>query len=109
MPLYMTQFTYTPEGWVNLAQQPEDRAGMIQALLERFGGRLHGFYYSLGEYDGLFIYEAPDEATVTAALIAEFSVGYVKALKTMTLLPMERALEAMQRAGAEAGGRRAEA
>lgn len=100
MPLYMTQFSYSPEAWTELAQQPEDRAETIRALLDRFGGRLHAFYYALGEYDGLFIYEAPDEAAVSAALIAEFAAGHVKALKTTTLVPMERALEALQRAGA---------
>lgn len=99
MPLYMTQFAYSHEAWTELARQPEERAEAVRALLDRFGGRLHAFYYALGDYDGLFIYEAPDETTATAALIAEFSAGRVRALKTTTLLPMERALEAMQRAG----------
>jgi hypothetical protein len=26
MPLYMTQFAYTPEAWETLAENPEDRS-----------------------------------------------------------------------------------
>jgi uncharacterized protein with GYD domain len=99
MALYMTQFAYTPEAWAALTQQPEDRAGTLGTLIERAGGHLHSFYYSFGEFDGVFIYEAPDETAVTAAIMAAAAAGHIKALKTTTLLPMDRALAAMRKAG----------
>nr|MBA2713953.1 GYD domain-containing protein [Rubrobacteraceae bacterium] len=61
MPLYMTQFAYTPEAWAALTRSPEDRSEPLRGLLENMGGRLVSFYNSFGEYDGLVIFEAPDE------------------------------------------------
>ena len=89
MPLYMTQFAYTPETWAVLIQNLEDRSEAVRRLLENMGGRLISFYNSIGEYDGLFIYEAPDEGTAAAAVLAAISPGHVKAIKTTTLLSVE--------------------
>jgi uncharacterized protein with GYD domain len=99
MPLYMTQFAYTPETWATLTQNPEDRSEALRGLLENMGGRMISFYNSFGEYDGLFIYEAPDESTAAATVLAAISPGHVKALKTTTLLSIEDGMEAMRKAG----------
>jgi uncharacterized protein with GYD domain len=40
MPLYMTQFAYTPEAWATLADIPYDRSAAVRELLEAHGGRL---------------------------------------------------------------------
>ena len=55
MPLYMTQFAYTPETWAVLIQNLEDRSEAVRRLLENMGGRLISFYNSIGEYDCLCI------------------------------------------------------
>ncbi len=99
MPLYMTQFAYTPEAWAALIRQPEDRVELTRAQLEQAGGRLHEYYYSWGDYDGVMIFEAPDESVATAILLAGISAGHLKAVKTTTLLPAEKALAAMRTAG----------
>ena len=49
MPLYMTQFAYTPEAWATLSDNPEDRSVAVRDLLETQGGRLIGWYLSFGE------------------------------------------------------------
>jgi uncharacterized protein with GYD domain len=99
MPLYMTQFTYTTEAWNALSQNPEDRREAIGGLLENMGGRLLSFYYSFGEYDGVFTWEAPDEGTAAATILAALSPGHVKAIKTTSLLSVEDAMGAMRKAG----------
>ena len=99
MPLYMTQFAYTPEAWAALVRKPEDRVETTRALLEQAGGRLLQYYYSWGDYDGVMIFEAPDESVATAVLLAGISAGHLKAVKTTTLLPAEKALAAMRAAG----------
>jgi uncharacterized protein with GYD domain len=99
MPLYMTQFAYTPETWAALTHNPEDRSEALRRLLENMGGRMISFYNSFGEYDGVFIYEAPDEGTAAATVLAAISPGHVKALKTTTLLSVEDGMEAMRKAG----------
>ena len=38
MPLYMTQFAYTPEAWATLVDNPEDRSAPVRELTEAMGG-----------------------------------------------------------------------
>ncbi len=98
MPIYMTQFAYTPEAWAALVRRPEDRSKVLDQLLHQFGGKLISFYYAFSEYDGIAIYEAPDETAAAGALLAVFGPGHNKAIKTTQLLSVDQALEAMRRA-----------
>ena len=99
MPIYMTQFAYTTEAWAALTRSPEDRSQAVGRLMESLGGRLISFYNSFGEYDGVIIFEAPDEGTAAAVVLAAVSPGHIKAIKTTTLLSVENAMEAMRKAG----------
>jgi uncharacterized protein with GYD domain len=99
MPLYMSQFAYTSEAWAALTQNPEDRSEAVRGLAEAMGGRLVSFYNSFGEYDGVIIFEAPDEGTAASVLMAAITPGHIKALKTTVLLSAEQGVEAMRRAG----------
>jgi hypothetical protein len=38
MPLYMTQFAYTPEAWATLVDNPEDRSAAVRELTEAMSG-----------------------------------------------------------------------
>ena len=98
MSVYLTQFSYTPEAWTALVKRPEDRSKVLGQLLEQVGGKLLCFYYAFSDYDGVFIFEAPDETTAAGALLAVFGPGHNKAIKTTQLLTVDQALEAMKRA-----------
>jgi uncharacterized protein with GYD domain len=63
------------------------------------GGRLLSFYNSFGEYDVLVIYEAPDESTAAAMVMAAVSPGHLSTVKTTVLLTAEEGVEAMRKAG----------
>ena len=102
MPLYMTQFAYTSEAWTTLTDNPEDRSIAVRELLETQGGRLIGWYLSFGEYDGLAIYEAPDDATAGAVVVAAARPGHFRATKTTPLFTAEESVEMMRRAGGTA-------
>jgi uncharacterized protein with GYD domain len=102
MPLYMTQFAYTPEAWAALVDNPEDRSAPVRELTESMGGRLIGWYLSMGDYDGLLIYEAPDDATAGAAVLAAARRGHLRATKTTPLFSAEEGIEIMRRAGGTA-------
>ena len=52
MPLYLTKFSYTPETWARLSANPEDRRNAAKEYIESVGGKLHGFWYAFGAYDG---------------------------------------------------------
>ena len=99
MPLYMSQFSYTPEAWAALAQNPEDRSEAVRGLAESMGGRLLSMHYSFGDYDGVLMLEAPDEKTVAAMILTAVSAGHVNDIKTTTLLSVEDAMEVFRRAG----------
>ena len=59
MPMYLTRFRYTSETWTRLAAHPEDRRTAARAYIESVGGKLHGFWYALGEVDGCVIGPTP--------------------------------------------------
>ena len=99
MPLYMTQFAYTTEAWATLAHRPEDRSAAVRELLEAGGGRLISWYLSFGEYDGLLIYEAPDDATAGALVLAAARQGHLSVTKTTPLFDSEQSMEILRRAG----------
>lgn len=99
MPLYMTQFSYTPEAWAALLRSPEDRSTALKRLSDQLGGKLVALYYAFGDYDGVIINEAPDDVTAAAVVLAAVSPGHVKAVKTTRLLTVEEAMEAMRKAG----------
>ena len=99
MARYMTQFAYTAEAWAALAKNPVDRSQAFGELAQRLGGRLESLYYCYGEYDGVLIFEAPDDTTAAATIIAAVSPGHVKAVKTTRLLTVDEAMEAMRKAG----------
>ncbi len=98
MPLYMTQFTYTPEAWAALVANPTDRSEGFNQLMQSIGGRMLGLYYTTGEWDGMVLFEAPDETAAMAALFAAIAPGHLKATKSTRLIEPSEAVEAMRRA-----------
>ena len=86
MPVFMTQFSYSAQALTALIRTHQDRAEAIRPLLEQQGGRLIYFFNALGEYDGVTIYEAPDELTAATFVAAAITAGYVKASKTTPLI-----------------------
>ena len=101
MPRYMSQFAYTADAWEALTKNPEDRREDTRALLQGLGGQLIEMYYHFGEYDGTLIFEAPDDTTATAGVLAAVSAGHLRAIKTTRLMTVEEAMGAMRKAGGQ--------
>lgn len=99
MALYLTQFSYTAEALAALAKNPQDRSAPVRELAQKSGGRLVGFYYCFGEYDGVVLFEAPDDRAATAVAVAAAAAGHLKAIKTTKLFTVEETMEAMRMAG----------
>ena len=97
MSLYMTQLAYTSEAWTTLARNPEDRSVAVRGLAVSLGGHLISFHYSFGEYDGVIIYEAPDDSAAATIALAAASAGHLKTIKTTTLLTVEDTMEVLRR------------
>jgi uncharacterized protein with GYD domain len=99
MAYYMTQFGYTAEAWAALAKKPEDRSKAVGSLVEKFGGRLREMYYCFGEYDGVIIFEAPDDQSAAAVAVAAVGPGHVAKILTTPLFTIQEAMAIMTKAG----------
>jgi uncharacterized protein with GYD domain len=98
MAHYLVQFAYTAEALATMAKAPQDRSVPVREVVQRGGGRLIGFYFCFGEYDGIALFEAPDDTTATAIALAAVSPGHLKAYKTTKLFTVEETMEAMHKA-----------
>ena len=98
MPMYLTRFSYTPETWARLMKSPEDRRDAARAYIESVGGKLHGFWYAFGEYDGYNLWEAPDNVSMAAVALAIGGGGALSKCETTVLLTIEETLDALKRA-----------
>lgn len=98
MALYLTRFSYAPETWARLSANPEDRRDAARTYMESVGGKLHGFWYAFGEYDGYNLWEAPDNVSMAAVAIAIGGGGALSKFETTPLLTVEETLEALRRA-----------
>lgn len=98
MPLYLTRFSYTPASWAKLIKNPEDRRVAARQYIDAVGGKLHGFWYALGDHDGYNLWEAPDNVSMAATSIAISAGGALSSLQTTALLTVEEAIAAMQKA-----------
>jgi len=98
MAMYLTRFSYTPETWARLMKSPEDRREAAGKYIESVGGKLHGFWYAFGSFDGYNLWEAPDNVSMAAVAIAIGGGGALSKLETIPLLTVEETLNALDRA-----------
>jgi uncharacterized protein with GYD domain len=99
VPLYLSKFSYTAETWAKLIANPEDRRAAAQSYIESVGGKLHGFWYGFGTYDGYTLWEAPDNVSMATVALALSAGGAISSLDTAVLLTVEETLDALRRAG----------
>ena len=98
MPVYLTRFSYTPETWARMIENPEDRRDAARAYIESVGGKLHGFWYAFGEHDAINLWEAPDNVSMAAVALAITGGGALSSLETTVLLTVDETLEALRKA-----------
>ena len=93
---YLTRFSYTPETWARLMKNPEDRRVAARKYIESVGGKLHGFWYAFGAFDGYCLWEAPDNVSMAAVGFAITGGGALSKSETTPLLTVEETLEALR-------------
>jgi uncharacterized protein with GYD domain len=98
MPLYLTRFSYTPETWARLINKPEDRRVAARQYIESVGGKMHGFWYALGEHDAYNLWEAPDNVSMAAVALAISGGGALSSLETTVLLTVDETMDALRTA-----------
>jgi uncharacterized protein with GYD domain len=98
VPLYLGRFSYSVDAIRGLVENPHDRAQTAAEAFESLGAKLVGFWYAFGEFDGVFLAEAPDNATAAAIAMAVARTGTLTRFETTVLLDMDEAQEAMRKA-----------
>ena len=104
MTYYLIQWTYKDPQVKALVETPHDRAAELDKAVAAFGGRLHDFYYSIGEFDGMAIVEFPDTESCEACLMILAGEGANARLKTTLLITRDEGERAMVRAGSVMSG-----
>ena len=96
MPLYLSKFSYTPETWARLIENPEDRRAAAESYIESVGGKLQGFWYAFGAHDGYTLWEAPDNVSMAVVALALSGGGAVTSLETTVLLTVDETMDALR-------------
>jgi uncharacterized protein with GYD domain len=98
MSHYLLRWQFKDATAKALVDKPQDRTGPATALIEGFGGKLHSYYFALGDYDGVGICEFPDAVTVAACSMKAASTGAFARFETTALLTATEAEAAMKKA-----------
>ncbi len=77
MVRFITLWTWTEQGVAKITDTV-DRAESFAKTAEKSGVRVTGYYWTVGEYDGFLLHEAPDEATAIAAIARVAKLGNIK-------------------------------
>ncbi len=81
-----------------LVSNPQDRTDAARTAIEAAGGRLHHYFFALGEDDIVVIAEFPDNVSVAGATMVAGATGALENMRTTALLTMDEAVTAMQKA-----------
>lgn len=79
MSSYVILWSWSEKGVENV-KDALNRLGKLERLLESKGGRLASFYMTFGQYDGVTIVEAPDDATMGSILLSTESAGTARSV-----------------------------
>lgn len=77
MKTFITMLKFTEQGAREIQDSPK-RATAFKAAAKKMGVKVSGLYWTLASFDGVIIAEAPDEETVTAAMLSLSSQGNVQ-------------------------------
>lgn len=77
MGTYVTLFGWTDQGIRNVKETAK-RAENFKAAIKKAGGSVKSIYWTMGRYDGVIIFDAPDDETATAILMGAGSLGNVR-------------------------------
>jgi uncharacterized protein with GYD domain len=81
MPIYINLISWTDQGIKNIKDAPQ-RIDAFKKTVQAAGGKLTGFYVTMGKYDIVTIVDAPNDEALANIV---FSVGSKGNVRTRTL------------------------
>lgn len=76
MATFITNIKYTQQG-VKGIDETTKRAAALKASAKKMGAKIIGTYWTLGDHDGVLIFEAPDDETAATLLLHLGAMGNV--------------------------------
>ena len=77
MATFITTFKFTEQGIQNIRESPK-RAAAFKSAAKKLGVKVTGIYWTLGSFDGVVVFDAPDDERATAAMLYLSSQGNVQ-------------------------------
>jgi uncharacterized protein with GYD domain len=77
MATYVVLSNFTEQG-IRSVKDSTKRADAVKELAKRYGVTAKDFYWTLGSYDVVVVFDAPDDASMTALGLAIGSLGNVR-------------------------------
>ena len=77
MATYIALSRFTDQG-IRSVKDTTKRADAVKALAKKFGATAKEFFWTLGSYDVVAVFEAPDDASITALGLAIGAAGNVR-------------------------------
>ena len=76
MATFITTIKFTQQGLQNIRKSPK-RAAALKSAAKKMGVEVTNIYWTLGDSDGVLIFNAPNEEIATAAMLYLSSQGNV--------------------------------
>jgi len=76
MATFITTIKFTDNGLQGIRETGK-RSAAFKAAAKKIGAKVTGIYWTLGPFDGLIVFEAPDDETATATMLQLSSLGNV--------------------------------
>jgi uncharacterized protein with GYD domain len=73
---FITTIKFTQQGLKDIGQTTK-RAAAIEASAKKMGAKVRDVYWTMGDHDGVLIFEAPDDETAAALLLHLETLGNV--------------------------------
>jgi uncharacterized protein with GYD domain len=92
-PQYISLVKFTEKG-IQGAKQTTQRVAAWAAKVQSMGVTIKQMYWTLGEYDQVCIFEAPDDETAASVLLAADMLGNIRTqtMRAFTASEMEKIL-----------------
>lgn len=93
MPTYISLVQFTDKG-IQGAKQTTQRLADWSAKVQSMGVSVKQMYWTLGQYDQVCVFEAPDDETAASVLLAADILGNIRTqtLRAFSASKMERIL-----------------
>jgi uncharacterized protein with GYD domain len=88
MATFVATLKFTQQGIETIRESPK-RAAEFKAAAKKMGVKVTDEYWTLGPFDGLVIFEAPNEEKATAAMLYLSSLGHVTTATARAFSPSE--------------------